>query len=109
MSYFDDLSQGSKYHKADLLSDGNLPISVADVDDDECLRGFQGVIAEAEDEGYEVINKHKYTQRGLPGWPGPVYNMAILFCAARRKAGPQRGALNRHVERVFNPDRKDHH
>ena len=63
MSYFDDLSQGSKYHKADLLSDGNLSITVADVDDDECLRGFQGVIAEAEDEGYEVI-KRKACFRG---------------------------------------------
>jgi hypothetical protein len=79
MSYFGDLSQGSTFHKARLLSDGKLAISVADVSDDECLRGFQGVITEAEDEGYEVINKHKYTQRDLPGWSGPVYDMAIVL------------------------------
>jgi hypothetical protein len=79
MSYFDDLSQGSKYHKAHLLSDGILSITVADIDDDECLQRFQGVLAEAEDEGYEVSSKHKYTQRGLPGWSGPVYDMAIVL------------------------------
>lgn len=79
MSYFDDLSQGSKYHKARVLSDGNLDIEVADVDDDECLRGFQSVIAEAEDEGYEVILKHRYTQRGLPGWRGPVHDKAVVL------------------------------
>jgi len=79
MSFFDDLSQGSKYHEARVLPDGSLAITVADIDEDECLRGFQGVIADAENEGYEVIHKHKYTQRGLPGWPGPVYDMAIVL------------------------------
>ena len=32
-------------NEARLLSDGSLTITVADVDDDECSRGFQGIIA----------------------------------------------------------------
>jgi len=42
MSFLDDLSQGSKYHEARVLPDGSLAITVADIDEDECLRGFQG-------------------------------------------------------------------
>jgi hypothetical protein len=76
VSFFDDLSQGSKYHEARPLPDGSLAITVADVDDDECLRGFQDVIAEAENQGYRVTNKHKYTQRDLSGWRGPIFDTA---------------------------------
>jgi hypothetical protein len=79
MSFFDDLSQGSKYHEARLLPDGSLDINVADVDDDECLRGFQGVIAKAENQGYRVTLKHKYTQRGISGWMGPLYDKAAVL------------------------------
>jgi hypothetical protein len=48
MSYFGDLSQGSTYHEARLLSDGSLVITVSDISNDECLRAFQSVITEAE-------------------------------------------------------------
>ena len=78
MSFFDDLSQGSKYHEVRVLSDGSLSIAVADADNDECLRGFQGVIAEAENHGYKVTLKHRYMLRGLPGWQGSVYDMASV-------------------------------
>jgi hypothetical protein len=79
MSLMDDLRQGSKYHTARELPDGRLHIVVADVDDDECLRGFQALISEAKNRGYHVTNEHKFTQRGLPGWRGPLYDTADIL------------------------------
>jgi hypothetical protein len=59
-------------------SDGSVAITVADVKDNECLRGFEGVIAEPENLGYRVTLKHRYTQRGLPGWQRSVYDTASV-------------------------------
>jgi hypothetical protein len=39
---------------------------------DKCLLGFQVVIADAENERYEVVHKHKYSQRNLPGWRADI-------------------------------------
>ena len=78
MDFYNFLSAGSKFHTAEPVT-GGVQITVAEVSDDECLRGFQGVIADAENQGYEVTYKHPYTQRGLPGWRGPVYDTAIVL------------------------------
>jgi hypothetical protein len=48
MSFYEDyLVPGSKFHAAEPVT-GGLQITVAEVSDDERLRGFQRVIAEAE-------------------------------------------------------------
>jgi hypothetical protein len=79
MGFYEDyLLPGSKFHTAEPVT-GGLQITVAEVSDDECLRGFQGVIDEAENHGYEVTHKHSYTQRGLPGWLGPIYDTAVVL------------------------------
>jgi len=64
----DELIQGSKFHQARALSDGIFALTVADPGDDGCLREFQAIVADAERQGHRVTNKHRYTQRGLPGW-----------------------------------------
>jgi hypothetical protein len=59
---------------------GRYPLIVeAALKNDACLTGFQGVIAEAESNGHEVTNKHPYKGRGLPGWQGPVCDMALVW------------------------------
>lgn len=74
---FEELSRGSKFHTVRVLSEDQIYLAVADVTSDECLRGFQKVVAEAERQGY-LVKPHRYTQRSLPDWHGSVYDTAFV-------------------------------
>jgi hypothetical protein len=62
-----------------LLSGGSLEIKVANVENDECLKGYFKALIEAENEGYEVVKKHRYTQRDLPGWSPRAYDLVLVM------------------------------
>lgn len=73
---FDEISNESEYHGVQKLPDGSIVISAREPDSEKGLRGFQGIIAEAKRRGLNVSGEHRYTQHGLPGWRGPIYDRA---------------------------------
>jgi hypothetical protein len=77
---FDTLSRGSKFHKA--AREGSvLLVTPADMSQ-KCLVEFQDIVdeamAHAANEGYRVKTP-KSRRRSIPGWRGPVYELAIIY------------------------------
>jgi hypothetical protein len=77
---FDTLSKGSKFHKAE--REGSVLLVTPADESQKCLVGFQDIVdeamAHASNEGYQV-KAPKSRRRCIPGWHGPVYELAIIY------------------------------
>jgi hypothetical protein len=77
---FDTLSKGSKFHKAE--REGSVLLITPADESQKCLVEFQDIIdeamAHAASEGYRV-KAPRSRRRSIPGWRGPVYDLAIIY------------------------------